>query len=109
MRLPKTVLRAFVGKGLIKLRIKNSPYYIYIDFGEIWLPPLKDVLARKEKIESKFACKIVDKGSYIAIIPSIVENIIEKDGALCMCEEHAKLLSNWLNQNFVLLLRNLLH
>ena len=103
-----SVTRAFTGGGLVSIRIRNTPYSILVEFGEIRLPRIEKLLdkQRREELEEKYGCRIIDAESYIAVIPDIVGEIIERDGALATCDEHRRLLSGWLERNFRPLLRD---
>jgi hypothetical protein len=100
------VLEAFLGKGLVKLRLKDTLFNAIIDFGEIRLPIdaiRKDIdLAEAEKT---FRAKIKVYSQFLVITPGFV---IEQ-GYLCSAhEDHLRMLKTWLAEYGVGLIRGLL-
>jgi len=97
-----------LGKGLLAVRPKKQR--VLIDFGEIYFPFSKAILDAKDEFESKYNCKIVDKYAYVSVIPSPVVEWINKNGALCSTDKECKkMLSEWVNANFVGLIKDLMH
>ena len=105
MSLKKEVISAFLGKGLLAIKVKKQR--IMVDFGEIYFPFSKTILNAKDELEKKYNCKIIDKYAYVSVIPSPAIEWIERNGALCSIDnECKKMLSEWITANFIPLIRD---
>lgn len=105
MPLKREVISAFLGKGLLIVKVKKQR--ILIDFGEIYFPFSKAILDAKDELEEKYNCKIVDKYAYVSVIPFPAIKWMERNGALCSVDNGCeKILSGWITTNFISLIRD---
>ena len=107
------IVGAFVGTyptqpTAVRVRIGNDVRKVYFTFGEIILP-FKVDLSDVEAIEKEHACRIEDRGSYVAIVPLVVDRLINEFGYVSsMSEYHREELRKWLERDGVEVLKKLL-
>ena len=101
----KKVLSSFVGKGLLLLNVKGTLYKAIVDFAEIRIP-LDAVTHRNFKeLSEKYSADISVTNSYAVIRPRFVREL----KVLCTaCEEHIRMLAEWLSKHGAGLVRELL-
>ncbi len=102
------VIKAFTGQESRRFKIKNTPYWMFVDFGTLVLH-ITNLEEVKEELEKRYECRIRCEGPRVKIVPNVFYKILETDGALCsISEKHRLILEEWIKKNFVRLLKDIL-
>jgi len=95
---------------VVNVKFKEKRIKIFIAFGEIIIPRLPKERSVLPKLEDKFKCKIKIMGFTTRITPNIVEEIIQKDGALSTADsKHVEALRSWFEEHGRNVIGALLH
>ncbi len=110
----RKVLEAFTGKSTetpiaINVRFGETVKKIYVGFAEIRIPFETKAKADVETLEKEHDCRIKRVGNGWLVVPNVVSEIIEKDGAICSaCDEHIRALEEWMDEHSGVVIKALL-